>query len=243
MTDIRAFLLGVQFLTRVPIRVEQPEARQIANSYYFYPVIGLLIGAGAVLLRHVLMLVFPTSFSITLVLAFLVWISGGLHEDGLADVADAMGGGWTREQRLAIMKDSRIGAFGASALVLAVLAKYAALTSMNPERLDASLIIAQVLGRWAFLPAGYFNTHAREGLGSEFMKGLSMTTVIVGTVISIAAAIVFGRMHGLLALSASIAIIASASMYFRRRIGGITGDCLGSIFQFVEVATYAAFLT
>ncbi len=243
MTDIRAFLVGVQFLTRVPIRTARPEPRQIADSYYFYPVIGLLIGAGAVLLRHVLMLVFPTSFSLTLVLAFLVWISGGLHEDGLADVTDAMGGGWTREQRLAIMKDSRIGAFGASALVLAVLAKYAALTSMNPDRLDASLIVAQILGRWAFLPAGYFNKYAREGLGSEFMERLSAATVIVGTVISIAAAIVLGRTRGLLALSAAIAIIAIASIYFRRRIGGITGDCLGAVFQFVEVATYAAFLT
>jgi len=189
------------------------------------------------------MLVFPSPFSMTLVLAFLVWISGGLHEDGLADVADAMGGGWTREQRLAIMKDSRIGAFGAAALVLAVLAKYAALTSMNPGRLDASLLTAQILGRWAFLPAGYFNRYAREGLGSEFMEGLSATTIIVGTVISTLAAIVLGKMQGLLALAASVAIITIASIYFRRRIGGITGDCLGAIFQFVEVATYAAFLT
>jgi adenosylcobinamide-GDP ribazoletransferase len=243
MTDIRAFLLGVQFLTRLPIHTERPERRQIADSYYFYPVIGLLIGAGAVLLRHALMLVFPTSFSIALVLAFLVWISGGLHEDGLADVADAMGGGWTREQRLAIMKDSRIGAFGAAALVLAVLAKYAALTSMNPGRLDASLLTAQILGRWAFLPAGYFNRYAREGLGSEFMEGLSATTIIVGTVISTLAAIVLGKMQGLLALAASVAIITIASIYFRRGIGGITGDCLGAIFQFVEIATYAAFLT
>jgi adenosylcobinamide-GDP ribazoletransferase len=242
MTDIRAFLAGVQFLTRLPIRTEQPDRRQIADSYYFYPVIGLLIGAAAVLLRHVLTLVFPSSFSITVVLAFLVWISGGLHEDGLADVADAMGGGWTREQRLAIMKDSRIGAFGAAALVLAVLAKYAALTSMSPERLDASLLTAQILGRWAFLPSGYFNRYAREGLGSKFMEGLSATILIVGTAISTAVAIVLGKMHGLLALGASVTIITVASIYFRRRLGGITGDCLGTIFQFVEVATYAAFL-
>src|SRR5207253_11496857 len=128
--------------------------------YYFYPVIGFLIGAGAVLVRRVLMAVFPLSFSIVIVLTFLVWVSGGLHEDGLADVADAMGGGWTRDDRLRIMKDSRIGAFGALMLILALLAKYAALTSMNTARLDTSIVVAQILGRWAFLPMGFFNGYA-----------------------------------------------------------------------------------
>src|SRR5438105_3586163 len=181
---MRGLLIGLQFLTQLPIRTERTAPRHIADSYYFYPVIGFLIGTSAVLLRRILMVVFPLSFSIALVLAFLIWISGGFHEDGLADVADGMGGGWTRDERLSIMKDSRIGAFGASMLILVLLAKYAALTSMNPARLDASIIAAQILGRWAFLPMGCFNQYAREGLASEFMKGLTGRAVIVGTVIS-----------------------------------------------------------
>src|ERR1051326_882125 len=95
-----------------------------------------------------------------------------------------MGGGWTQADRLRIMKDSRIGAFGASMLMLAILAKYSALTSMNPARLDASLVIAQMLGRWAFLPMGNFNRYAHEGLGSEFMKGLTPRAVVVATVVT-----------------------------------------------------------
>src|SRR5581483_5620554 len=106
---MNGFLIGLQFLTQLPVRTGRASADHVSGSYYFYPIIGLLIGAGAVLLRRVLMLVFPLSFSVAIVLAFLVWISGGLHEDGLADVADAMGGGWTRDDRLRIMKDSRIG--------------------------------------------------------------------------------------------------------------------------------------
>src|SRR6478672_11510082 len=124
---MHAFLIGLQFLTRLPIRTDSSAPHKVADSYYFYPVIGLLIGVTGVILRRLLLLVFPPSFSIVIVLGFLIWISGGLHEDGLADVADGMGGGWSPEQRLAIMKDSRIGAFGASVLVLALLAKYAAL--------------------------------------------------------------------------------------------------------------------
>jgi len=188
-------------------------------------------------------MVFPASFSITLVLAFLIWISGGLHDDGLADVADGMGGGWTAQERLSIMKDSRIGAFGTSILILAVLAKYSALTFMNSGRVDASIVTAQMLGRWAFLPLGFFNRPAQEGLGSEFMKGLTAKPVLIGTLISSGAAVLLCRMHGTLALAFGIAVISLASVYFRRRLGGVTGDCFGATFQFVEIATYAAFLT
>jgi adenosylcobinamide-GDP ribazoletransferase len=240
---MRAFLVGLQFLTQVPIRLEAPTDRNIADSYYFYPVIGFLTGLGAVVLRHTGFAVFSPSFSIVLVLAYLVVISGGLHEDGLADAADGMGGGWTREDRLSIMKDSRIGTFGALALVLALLAKYAALTSMNPARLDAALLSAQILGRWAFLPMGYFNRYAHEGLAARFMKGLSAKAVASGTVLAIGGAIVLGGMRGAAAVIVTIVVAILMSVYFRRRIGGITGDCLGATFQFVEVATYAVFLS
>jgi adenosylcobinamide-GDP ribazoletransferase len=239
---VHGFLISLQFLTQVPVRTERIQPHHVSDSYYFYPIIGLLVGAAAVLVRRTLMMIFPVPFSIALVLAFLIWISGGLHEDGLADVADAMGGGWTRDDRLRIMKDSRIGAFGASMLMLALLAKYAALTSMNPTRLDASIVIAQMLGRWAFLPMGYFNLCAHEGLGSEFMKGLTARAVTVASVVSLAGTIMLCRIQGLVALALSVVIIIFASLYFRRRIGGVTGDCFGATFQFVEIATYAAFL-
>src|SRR5262245_37951667 len=157
---MRGFLIALQFLTQLPIRAERATPRQVADSYCFYPLVGFLIGVGAVGLRRILMVAFPLSFSIALVLAFLIWVSGGLHEDGLADVADGMGSGWTRDARLTIMKDSRIGAFGTTILILALLVKYAALTSMNPTQLDTAIVTAQMLGRWAFLPMGYFNPPA-----------------------------------------------------------------------------------
>jgi adenosylcobinamide-GDP ribazoletransferase len=239
---MRAFLTGLQFLTVLPMRTEVPTARQISASYFFYPVIGFLVGLGAVALRHVFLMVFPLSFSTVLTLAFLTWITGGLHEDGLADVADAMGGGWTRAQRLEIMKDSRIGAFGAAALSLMVLAKYSALTSMNPVRIDGGLVAAQILARWSFLPMGYFNTYARQGLGSQFMKGLTWPAVLWSTILSAAGVILLSRLYGGLAFCMAGLIVAIASIYFRRRLGGVTGDCFGATFQFVELAAYAAFL-
>jgi adenosylcobinamide-GDP ribazoletransferase len=239
---MRAFRVALQFLTRTPTRTEGITARDIAASYYFYPVIGFAIGVSAVVLRYIVALLFPVSFSIVLVLVFLVWITGGLHEDGLADVADGIGGGWTPSERLSIMKDGRIGAFGAVTLVLAVLAKYAALTSLSPGRLDAAIVTAQILGRWAFLPLGYFNSPACEGLGSQFVKGIDINTVIVATVLSSAMVILVSRTLGAVAFCSSAVVIAMASFYFRRKIGGVSGDCFGATFQFVEVLTYATFL-
>ena len=153
-----------------------------------------------------------------------------------------MGGGWTRDQRLEIMKDSRVGAFGAAALALSILAKYAALTSMTSARIDTGIIVAQILGRWSFLPMGYFNRYAREGLGSQFMKGLTWPAVIWSTVVSLVGVILLSGFRGGIAFCATGVIVAIASIYFRRRLGGVTGDCFGAAFQFVEIATYAVFL-
>ena len=239
---LRPFLIGLQFLTRLPVRTQAGTSQQIAASYFFYPVIGFLIGCAAVVVRRSLTTIFPESFSILVTLAFLVMVTGGLHEDGLADVADGLGGGWTTEQSLGIMKDSRIGTFGALMIVFIVLAKYAALMSMPPDRADRAIIAAQILGRWAFLPLGYFNPSARQGLGSEFMKGLHATTIVLGTIVSVAGVTLLSRGQGILAFCGTCAIVAAASGLFRRRLGGVTGDCFGAAFQFAEVATYAVFL-
>ena len=238
-----SFLVALQFLTRVPVPAKSVSERDVASSYLFYPLVGLLLGLAAVVVRHVSAIVFPGGFTIVLMLTFLAWITGGLHEDGLADVADGMGGGWTREDRLRIMKDSRIGAFGTLALISVILAKYTALTSMNGARLDAAVISAQTLGRWAFLPLGYFNPPAGAGLGAKFMKSIALGGLILTTVFTAAAIMFLGRSLGMLALGGATAIIAGASGYFRRRLGGVTGDCFGATFQFVEVMTYAIFLT
>jgi adenosylcobinamide-GDP ribazoletransferase len=246
---MRALLVGLQFLTRLPVRVEVPTAREITNSYHFYPVIGLLLGLAAAVVYRGSCMMFPGSFSIVVMLAFLVWITGALHEDGLADVADAIGGGWTRDQRLDIMKDSRIGAFGAVAVALVLLGKYSALSSMpvgaggnGLGRSEAAVVIAQMLGRYAFLLVGYWNRPAREGLGSEFMKGLRPVHLITGSLMSAGAAVLLAGSRGALALICAAAVVVIASIYFRRKLGGVTGDCLGATFQFVEVMTYAVFL-
>src|SRR5215467_10255828 len=238
---IGSLRVALQFLTKVPLHSESPTALEIARSYYFYPIIGLLIGLVAILLRFVLAIFFPMPFCFVVVLAFLIWVTGGLHEDGLADVVDGIAGGWTTEDRLRIMKDSHIGAFGALALALMLLTKYSALTSMSPLHIDNAIVSGQLLARWAFLPFGYFNSPAREGLGSQFMKGITKETVIITSVLAAAIVILLSPLRGAIAFCVSGVVVAASSAYFRARLGGVTGDCFGATFQFVEIATYVVF--
>ncbi len=235
--------LAIQFLTRIPVRMtDQPTSEQIARSYYWYPIVGILVGCSAVLLRHMADVLLPAQFTIVLLLAYLAVVTGALHEDGLADVADGIGGR-TREERLTIMRDSRIGTFGVLAVVLVILAKFAALTSMAPAKVDAALVSASVLSRWVFLPMGYCNPPAREGLGSAFRKGLTMNHLVLATTVSFATV---GWLNGsrgtAIILFFAGTIMLTASMYFRRRLGGITGDCFGATAQLLEVGAYAAIL-
>lgn len=185
---------------------------------------------------------FSEPFSIVLTIVFFVWITGGLHEDGLADVADGLGGAGSRERRLEIMKDSHIGAFGVVAIVLALLVKYSALTSMNPGRVDRALLMAHMLGRWSFLPLGYFNTAARDGLGAEMIRHLNGAVLVAGTLFAFAASFLLSGIYGIGVAMLATFIVATASAYFRLHLGGVTGDCFGATFHFVEIATYAAFL-
>lgn len=238
---MRPFLIAFQFLTCLPVRIDAPASREVRASYLFYPVIGALIGSAGVVLHRLCAPIFPESFSVAVVLAFFVWITGGLHEDGLADVADGMGG-WTRERRLEIMKDSRIGAFGVVAIVVVLLVKYSALTSMSADRLDRAFLAAHILGRWAFLPLGYFNPAARDGLGSELVRHIHGLVVFAATVLSVAAAFWLYGIAGVGAALLAAVIVVLASAYFRSQLGGVTGDCFGATFQFVEISTYAAFL-
>jgi adenosylcobinamide-GDP ribazoletransferase len=241
MMGLNPVLLAMQFLTRIPVRVDAPAARQISASYFFYPLVGAAVGGAAVLVRRLCGTVFPESLSIAVTLAFVVWLTGGLHEDGLSDVADGMGAGWTPERRLAIMKDSHIGAYGTLAIVFAALIKYAALTGLDRSQTDLALVTAHVLGRWAFLPMGYFNSPARGGLGSAFMKGLTLGSVLAATLVVVTALMMIHGTKGLRYVLFASLVVLGASAYFRKYIGGVTGDCFGATFQIVEIGTYALF--
>ena len=161
-----SFFGAVAFMTRLPVPINmQGSAESLASSAAFFPVVGLLISGGTIAIHHALARFVSLNIVVFVILVFLVAITGGLHEDALADAADGFGGGWEKEQVLAIMRDSRIGSFGALAIVLALLGRFVCLRDISPQRLDSFLVAGEVTCRWTALPLAYLLRPAREQSG------------------------------------------------------------------------------
>jgi adenosylcobinamide-GDP ribazoletransferase len=237
---VEELLVAFQFLTRLPVPRIPYRPDSLSRSTKFFPLVGLVVGLCASLLQRVLASHLNRALVALLVLMFLVLATGGLHEDALADTADAFGGGWNRKQVLTILRDSRIGGFGALALVLSVLARLLLLSMLPVNRFTALVVSAHVLCRWTTLPLSYFLRPAREteGQGARIAQKISPISFLIGTLLSLA--IVFYSMRREFWIPALVALVITglSGLYYFRRIGGVTGDCFGATNQLTEIAVY-----
>jgi adenosylcobinamide-GDP ribazoletransferase len=240
MKWIDDFLVAAQFLTRFPVPRVRFDPDSLSRAAKFFPVVGLIIGLGASVLQRIAAPHLSHPLVALLVLTFLVLITSGLHEDGLADTADGFGGGWNREQVLTILRDSRIGSFGALALVLSVLARFLLLSSLPVNRFTAFIVSAHVLCRWTTLPLSYFLPPAREsdGQGARIAQKISPASLLIGTLLSFAIVFYFMRTEFWIPALVALVITALSGLYYSRRIGGVTGDCFGATNQLAEIAVY-----
>jgi adenosylcobinamide-GDP ribazoletransferase len=239
------FLCAIQFLTRVPIPSQPYEADTLSRAVKFFPFVGLLVGASGALLHFLLTPHLPRLIVAVLILIFFVCITGCLHEDGLADAADGFGGGWSREQILTIMHDSRIGSYGAAALTLSLGTRLLLISALPLAHVAQYLVAAHVLCRWTTLPLSYYLPSARTqrddqiaGQGARVAQLTSRGTLIVGTLFSFAIVVAVLRMHAITPILISIAFTLISGAYFKRRLGGVTGDCFGAANQITEIAVY-----
>ena len=232
---MRALLLAIGFLTRLPVPAhayDDPQAK--ASSLAWYPLVGVLIGLVLGVLAWLLRDT-PGLLSSALLVAGWVALTGALHLDGLADSADAwIGGMGDREKTLAIMKDPRSGPAGVVALVLALLLKFAALSSLAPAPW-AALLLAPVLAR-AGLAALFLTTpYVRSGglgtaLGDAPRRACGLALALTGL-----GCVLFGG-RGLLALLLAAAVFGLWRQACLHRLGGCTGDTAGALAEMMEVA-------
>jgi adenosylcobinamide-GDP ribazoletransferase len=238
----RRFLTAIGFLTRIPVpwgMQAGPEA--LGSSAVFFPLVGLFIGAGAVVLNHLCSRRLPHDVVVIIILGFFVVITGGLHEDALADAADGFGGGWEKHQVLEIMRDSRIGSFGALAIALGLLARFVFMANLPVGRFDGYLVAGQVTSRWTALPLAFFLPPARnpgDGQGSLVAQNVTALSLVIGTLFTVGVAGAVLSIEGLWVLAAVFGTTAVSGVYYHHRIRGVTGDCLGATNQITEVAVY-----
>ncbi len=239
------FLDAVQFLTRVPVPAHLYREDGLARAVKFFPLVGLMIGGSAGSVYLLLDPHLPKLLTAALVLVFLVCLTGCFHEDALADAADGFGGGRNREQILTILHDSRIGSYGGTALVLSLVLRLLLLSSLARVQVIPVMVAAHVLCRWTTLPLSYLLPPAREtsldtsaGQGARVAKLTAQATLISGTLFSFACTVMLLRWHALAPMLAAALVTALSGIYFKRRIGGVTGDCFGATNQIAEVAVY-----
>jgi adenosylcobinamide-GDP ribazoletransferase len=231
--------VAFQFLTRLPVPQVEWTPEGLARAVKFFPLVGLVVGSGAALLEKLLATHLGRPVSAVAVLLYLVLITGCLHEDGLADVADSVGG-WSVEQRLAILRDSRIGSYGAAALALSLLGRAVLLAGLPLEHFTAYLVSAHVLCRWSMLPLSYYLPPARdnEGQGARIARLTSAASLITGSIFTIATVIVVLRKAAIAPVVSAMVVPLLSGFFYMRKFGGITGDCFGATNQLTEIAVY-----
>lgn len=238
MTDaeahIRAFLIAVQFLTRVPVPGSgTPRDENIGLSVAYYPLVGLLLGVGLGMLALAVNARVPPMLAAALVLAVWVFMTGGLHLDGLGDTADAWACGGDRGRMLAVMKDPNCGPAAVSTIVVVLLLKFAALTALIDGKQWAAIALAPMLGRVSapvlFLTSPYVRV---GGIGSAMAAHLPRRTAWTVTGLSVAAALTFGPVLAVVGVAITLMAIWRAVM---AKLGGITGDTIGAAIVLSEM--------
>jgi adenosylcobinamide-GDP ribazoletransferase len=236
------FLSALLFFTRLPIRCNDYAESNLHKATRFLPLVGILVGGIGALVFWLADILLPQEIAIILSMAATILLTGAFHEDGLADAMDGLGGGWSREQVLTIMADSRLGSYGAIGLVMVLLGKYQTLSYQLAALMPVTIIAGHALSRLCSVLVMFTQRYAKlEGKSKPLATQLNVTELIMATFFGLLP-LAFFPMHFLLALVPVAIVWLGFSLNIKRRIGGYTGDCLGAMQQLTELAFYMGLL-
>jgi adenosylcobinamide-GDP ribazoletransferase len=231
---------AVAFLTRLPVGGGAVTAEELSRAALWFPAVGLLVGGVMGGVRALAGTVLDPAPATVLALLAAMLVTGALHEDGLADTADAVGAHVPRERRLEILRDSRVGTYGALALVVAFVFALVVLAPLDDGDFLRAALVGHVVGRWSILPQSLLLASARPGGAGALVRAGAVTTALASAY-TVAVALVAGRPDaGAVALGVAVLLTAGAVPLLRRTLGGATGDTFGALTKVVELGCYAA---
>jgi adenosylcobinamide-GDP ribazoletransferase len=240
--ECAAFVTAVQFLTRVPLPTSVPvSAAVLSRCPVYFPVVGGLIGVVTSVVLGIACLFWPVWLAVIVALAVEARLTGAFHEDAVADFCDAFGGGWTRDDVLRILKDSRIGSFGALGLGLAVALRAGAMIEViqhvgrhNWLAWSSAIVASCAIGRFVIVVVmvSVPPVPSRESLSRDIgrqLKWRDLLTASIGMLPLVLPFIIKMPLQAAICVAALVTMVIWFMTLVRRRLGGITGDCLGCI--------------
>jgi adenosylcobinamide-GDP ribazoletransferase len=245
LNQLTELVAAIRFLTIIPIpglrRLFSSQNTQTATPRFglgsgYFPLVGLLLALLLSILVVALRTLVPSLALSALLVVALVILTGGLHLDGLMDSCDGLFGGATRERRLEIMKDSRVGSFGVLGGVCVLLLKFAFLASLQVNLLIPALLIALSTSRWTMtLALSIFPSARSTGLGATFRQVVNRARLLLAGIIALIVALVLGHLVGLAILVVVTIVAIGVGIWIARQLDGLTGDTYGAIEEIAEV--------
>lgn len=244
--ELNVFFTAVMFYTRIPVPSGMAFSDEILNkATRYFPLIGIIVGGIGALVFWMLHLILPFQVSVILSMAATIFVTGAFHEDAFSDFCDGFGGGYTPERILEIMKDSRIGTYGAVAILLMLSTKFFCLTNIEPYKIPLILISGHAFSRFMSVCMIYTSNYVRADTLSKSKpighKGSAFSLLVAGLFGLIA--LCFIPVKAVVVIIAlSIIVFISFRWYVHRKLGGYTGDVLGALQQLSEISFYLCFL-
>jgi adenosylcobinamide-GDP ribazoletransferase len=241
---VKAWLVAIAFLTRVPIPIDA-NASDVGRAARWFPLAGAAMGGAAALAAQGLgqLTSMPSPLGALLLVGFGAWATGAIHLDGLADTADGFAGGRSRADVLRIMEDPVIGSAGAIVLLLVMTMKIGALATLLERHAAAPfLVAAPALSRWTIVALSAWLPYARPegGLGQAVTEQRDAAGLVSATAVTAVVTMVTLRTNGLILWALTVLVMVALGRAAGRRVGGVTGDVFGASVELTETAVLVA---
>jgi adenosylcobinamide-GDP ribazoletransferase len=241
MRELRLFFTALTFYTRLPgLGLADVSRHGLSRATRYFPLVGIVVGSLAAAVFWGAQWPFPAGVAVVLSMATSIWVTGALHEDGLADTCDGLGGGWSKQDVLRIMKDSRLGTYGTVGILLALLLKYNALLSLPVHLVPTVLIAGHAVSRLVPVVVIWRLAYVRDDDTSKVRpvaSGIGPWQVVAAAAVGLLPLLLLDQV-----LWAALIPVAATGIWltrlFLRRLGGYTGDTLGALQQACELAFY-----
>jgi adenosylcobinamide-GDP ribazoletransferase len=245
--ELKLFFTALLFYTRIPVprRVYHDQKKDLSKSLRYLSLIGILVGAIGGAIFFAAHLILTKDLAVVFSMASTILLTGAFHEDGLADAADGFGGGTSKENVLSIMKDSRIGTYGVISLVIILAIKFLALHEIKTNIIPVVLISGHALSRamasFLVLTQQYVSDYETSKAG-DAVESTDNITLFLSLFFGIMPVILINKDYILLSLILPGLTGLLLGAYFKKRIGGFTGDCAGAVQQITEIMFYISLL-